>query len=182
MADSLLLSHRGSPLYISVKSLIFPEVWALEKQEFRKKLSRLFLVSVRPHGVSPEALHPSWLTAQGTEPVQEEKNMSSFVKILTIYFCATQKQSEDYGRVPLPSPQQRKDPCSCKLVTSAKHIQRRKRMGHSEGVRGQLRGSKETQGAGGQLRDKAASARKVCASFQDLRFQNFRSNVPSPQG
>ena len=33
----------------------------------------------------------------------------------------------------------------------------------------------------GQLRDKAASTRKVRASFQDLRFQNFRSNVPSPQ-
>lgn len=80
-------------------------------------------------GVSLEALWPSWLTAQGTEPVQEEKNMSSFVKILTIYLCVRKKQSEDYCRVPLPFPQQRKDPCSCKRVTSAKHRQRWERMG-----------------------------------------------------
>lgn len=43
-------------------------------------------------------------------------------------------------------------------------------MGLFEGVRGGLKGSKETQWAGGQLRDEAVSARKFSASFQDVKF------------
>lgn len=87
--------------------------------------------------------------------------MSSFVKILTIYLCVRRKQNEVYFMVPLPTPQQRrKILAAINMLYLPGTYRGRKVWGLFEDVRGKLRGSEETQGAGGQLRGKVASARK----------------------